>query len=178
MPYTPTEAAKIIGAAPASVRNWCSNPLFQPFLSAGATPPPRQPRLLTADDLRVLHFIAAQPPGTKLEHIAERLHSGELSDADWSPPDASAPEQATAESTTLQLLPQMFASLQAQVSDKDAQLRELTAQLLEIRQEIGTLLGQMQSKDDELQHLRALLEDKLNERERNLWQRLFGRKGP
>lgn len=126
--YTPATAAKLVGVSPSSLRNYCNNPLFAPFFSAGATPPRGQARQLCDTDLRTLRFIATQTTaGVQLATVAERLEAGELETFEWFSPGQEPAPQELQSSATLALA----TALTTQLERARTHENELLERLLE-----------------------------------------------
>lgn len=85
MSYCPTEAARIAGISPSSVKNYVTR--HGDYFSPGARPAPGQPRSFSPEDVRVLAYIAALTrQAVTHADIAARLAAGELADFTWSAP--------------------------------------------------------------------------------------------
>lgn len=179
MTYKPADAARLVGCSVASVRAYPSK--FAQFFSPGANPARGEERRYTDSDLRVLRFIAqATAQGETLAQVDARLQAGELAAFDWSPgedqPPAPAQGEAAGPSAALATIPQVLAQLFSQLDDArrqdqvDARRREdeLTRQLLDARERIGRLEGE----------LAALREKQAGEGvtpRPSFWDRLLGR---
>lgn len=152
--YKPMDAARLVGCSVASVRAYPSK--FPQFFSPGASPARGTERRYTDSDLRVLRFIAqTTAQGETLAQVDARLQAGELAAFDWSPSEDQTPATAQGETagtsaalaTIPQVLAQFFAQLEgARRQDQvDARRREdeLTRQLLDARERIGRLEGEL-----------------------------------
>jgi len=180
MAYKSTEAARLVGCSPASVRAYPSK--FPQFFSPSAVPARGTERRFTDSDLRVLRFIAvATAQGETLAEVGARLEAGEVTAFDWSPgedqpPAAPSQGETAGASTALASIPQVLAQLFQQLDTArrqdqvDARRREdeLTRQLLDARERIGRLEG-------EIAALKAKETDEGVTPPPSFWDRLFGR---
>lgn len=150
--HTPSQAAKIAGCSVASIRNYCAR--FGSYFSPHAMPAPGGVRKFTADDLRLIHYVATSTAaGATLDAVDRALSEGALSDDLWQPPgsgsDAGQPE------------PDHGAALAVLASTLATQLESLRADLEAARQ-----------RESDLQRLVGQLEGKL-EAGRPWWVRMF-----
>lgn len=172
MEYTPGAAARAVGISVASVRGYSAR--FSAFLSPGANPGPGRPRSLTDNDLRIMRFVAHfTAQGESWDDVQARLTRGELATFDWTPETPA--EQAQAPEVTA-LAPVLGSFLQRLEDERRRDLDaararedELTAQLLDARERIGRLQGELdalkaQTKTGEVVSPRP-----------SFWQRLRGR---
>ena len=89
------KVADKLGVVPNTVRNWIDE--YHQFLSSSAHPPKGRTRVLTAQDVRILHYIAAaRDIGQPLETITAKLQA--MQDDNWQdlpavPHDWSDPEE-------------------------------------------------------------------------------------
>jgi len=180
MTYKPTEAARLVECSVASVRAYPSK--FPQFFSPSAVPARGTERRFTDSDLRVLRFIAvATAQGETLAEVGARLEAGEVTAFDWSPgedqpPAAPSQGETAGASTALASIPQVLAQLFQQLDTArrqdqvDARRREdeLTRQLLDARERIGRLEG-------EIAALKAKETDEGVTPPPSFWDRLFGR---
>lgn len=96
--YSTPQAAKLLNASEPTIRNYCLDERFSPYLSAGANPAKGSPRSLTAEDLTILAFIRERTSaGDTYEQVAERLaekiSAGELAPFEFPEEERSqAPE--------------------------------------------------------------------------------------
>lgn len=175
--YTPAQAAKVLQMAASSIRNHCSNSLFQPFFSASATPPAGQARQLTDQDLRVLRFIGqATNSGATLQAVADRLAAGELQAFDWQP---AAEEEPAAPASAALVLAQALRSELEQYRQVEM---ERNAAMIEAARELARAQATIDALTAEVARLEALLADKAElarlraelERRQGFFARLFG----
>lgn len=184
--YTPAQAAKILQIASSSIRNYTRDERFRAHFSPTATPTAGTGRQLTANDLRLLRFIAdATAAGQTLQTVAERLQAGELDAFTWSPPGAEhEPEAGEAEQPAALVL--AVQSMAAQLDEYQHTQAELNAALIESARALARAESRLQTQAEEIERLTALLSDR-EELERlrrqlaekpagGLLARLFGRK--
>lgn len=175
MEYTAGAAARVVGISVASVRGYSAR--FAQFLSPGASPGPGKPRVLTDDDLRVMRFIFYYTgQGESWDNVAARLARGEVATFDWVPPASALSDQAQAQETALTAVPALLGSFLQRLEDERrqdldaarAREDELTRQLLDARERIGRLEG-------ELSAVRAQTQTGEVSPRPSFWQRLRGR---
>ena len=175
MEYTAGEAARVVGISVASVRGYSAR--FAQFLSPTASPGPGKHRVLTDDDLRVMRFVfhfTAQ--GESWDNVAARLARGEVATFDWVPPAPALSDQAQAQETALAAVPALLGSFLQRLEDERrhdldaarAREDELTRQLLDARERIGRLEG-------ELAAVRTQTKTGEVSPRLSFWQRLRGR---
>ena len=175
MEYTAGAAARVVGISVASVRGYSAR--FTEFLSPGASPGPGKPRILTDEDLRVFRFIYYYTgQGESWDNVAARLARGEVATFDWTPPAPALSDQAQAQETALAAVPAMLGSFLQRLEDERrhdldaarAREDELTRQLLDAREKIGRLEG-------ELSAVRTQTKTGEVSPRLSFWQRLRGR---
>ncbi len=170
--YSPSEAAKLAGISASSARGYVKR--YTDYFSSEATPPKGQPRAFTVEDVRLLRFISqATRDGATHNEVAQRLVAGELDAFDWWPEleEGEGQEQQTTALTTmhqLQLVARLFDRQvdEYRLRDEEGRQREqdLTRQLLDARQQIGKLEGQLEEMNRQ--------EDE-NDNYQPWWRRLF-----
>lgn len=173
MEYTAGAAARAVGISVASVRGYSAR--FAQFLSPTASPGPGKPRVLTEDDLRVMRFVIHYTgQGESWDDVAARLARGEVATFDWVPP-APAPSEQAQESMAL-AVPQVLGAFLQRLEDERrrdldaarAREDELTRQLLDARERIGRLEGELAAVRTQTQT--GEVSPRLS-----FWQRLRGR---
>lgn len=172
MEYSAGAAARVVGISVASVRGYSAR--FAQFLSPGASPGPGKPRVLTETDLRIMRFVAHYTAqGETWEAVSVRLERGEVATFDWAP--MPAPSEQTPE-TALAVLPAVLGEIMQRLEDERrhdldaarAREDELTRQLLDAREKIGRLEG-------ELSAVRTQTKTGEVSPRLSFWQRLRGR---
>lgn len=77
--FSVTQAAKLIGKAPNTLRTWTRPDYFGPYLSPFANPEPGEERRYTEDDIRVLRTaVVLQKRGSQIAEIIPRIAAGEI----------------------------------------------------------------------------------------------------
>ena len=101
--YSSGQACKLAGISDGSLRNYCQRGRFGAhyarFFSAGAAPPPGQPRQFTGQDVALLRYIKSRTAnGAPHATVAAELAAGALASFEWQPPEESAAQAREARS--------------------------------------------------------------------------------
>jgi DNA-binding transcriptional MerR regulator len=188
--YSASQAAKAAGISHGSLRNYCQGgrfgSLYGPYFSAGAAPPPGQPRLFTAGDVALLRFIRSKTAqGVSHEAIAAELAAMREAGEDapdgtagmvegWQPPEESAAQvrearrvaadgqeeaaQQTAALVAVQAVADRLASVMtAQLEQAQAVNAGLAAQVLDAEKRAAAADREAELLRAQLQELRAEL---------------------
>jgi DNA-binding transcriptional MerR regulator len=168
-PFTTTQAASQLQTTASTIRNYCRDKRFTPYLSAGATPQAGQTRRLSDSDLQAIRFIRSQEAaGAPLDEIAQRLAAGEHKDVAYTPEQPQ--EEAQPANTALVLASAMGAQLEEYRTMQAELVRELIdgvralagaeSRLLTKEEQVESLEAHIASLEEQVQRLTALLSDK------------------
>lgn len=97
--YSPAQAARATGTSTSAVRLYLSDPRYEPWFSDSTRPGKGDPKVLTADDVRLVAFIRQQTQaGATHDDVVGALLAGELETWVWLPDGEE--EEPTTEITT------------------------------------------------------------------------------
>ncbi len=169
--FSVTQAAKLIGKAPNTLRTWTRPDYFGPYLSPFANPEPGEERRYTEDDIRVLRTaVVLQKRGLQIADIIPRLAGGEILEEIPGESSFEPPEKVT-ESPGRELVPpSLTQQMELFLRPYESQIERLSA---ELERERGELERERESRitaERELARLSATLE----ERSKPWYRRLFG----
>ena len=178
--YQPAQVVKMTGVSLAGIRNYCTR--YGAFLSPGATPPKGQPRLFTAQDVRLIAFIRDRTAGgLNHDQIDQALQGGELEEfTDWQigelegeeQPQETAGEAAPGAGGGELVASTQLAALEAVLNDYRRREDTLQARIDQAREREERLQGQLQQLQRELGEAQGELK---NLKGRRWWERLFTR---
>ena len=177
--FSVTQAGKMIGKAPNTLRTWSRSDYFGPYLSEYANPEPGAERRYTEDDLRILRTaVILQRKGVKISEIIPRIASGEILEELPGEETIGAQEEKKGESSErggensgrelakLSLTSQFELFLRPY----ESQISRLSADLDRERAELEKEREARIAAEKELSRLSA----KLEERDKPWYKRLFG----
>lgn len=171
--YPVTQAGRLIGKAPNTVRTWSGEDLFGPYLSPYANPEPGAERRYTEWDIRILRTASIlQKRGMKIREIIPRIASGEIIE------ELDIPEEEpleTAESpregsTKLPAPLSLSGQIELFIRPYESQISRLSEELEREREELDKEREARRAAELELSRLSA----KLEERSLPWYKRLFG----
>ena len=146
--FTTTQAASQLQATPSTIRNYCRDPRFKPYLSASATPPAGQTRRLSDADLQAIAFIRQQEAaGAPLDEIAQRLATGEHKDVAYTPEQPQDAQQSRA------LV--LAGAISAELERYHTMQNGLTAALFEAGRNLARAEARNAALEEELAYLRT-----------------------
>ena len=170
--YTPAQVVKMTGLSLAAIRNYCDR--YAEWFSAGAVPPKGQPRVFTARDVDLVHFIrsrTSQPAPLSHAAVEQALRDGDFETFVASHPagagqaahvEAPVEGAAAADDTmsrdivqiqALQIMLRDYTQREAllqQRADQAAQAaaareRELQTEIAELQRSLGRVEGELQA---------------------------------
>jgi DNA-binding transcriptional MerR regulator len=126
MLYRAAQAASLAGVSMAELRDFTA--IYAPFFSEQATPPPGETRLFTAEDVRLLAFLAdVTQRGATVEEVVRQLAGGALAEFPWWAPaddsDGADGASALAPVPQLQVIAQAFWMQAEESRRRESELR-------------------------------------------------------
>jgi DNA-binding transcriptional MerR regulator len=169
--FSVTQAGKMIGKAPNTLRTWSRPDYFGPYLSEYANPGPGAERRYTEDDLRILRTaVILQRRGLQISDIIPRIASGEILE-ELPGEETIGAQEGREESPGRALAPLSLSSqLELFLRPYETQISRLTADLDREREELERERAARIEAEKELSRLSA----KLEERDKPWYKRLFG----
>lgn len=169
--FSVTQAAKLIGKAPNTLRTWTRADYFGPYLSPLANPEPGEERRYTEEDVRVLRTaVILQNRGLQIADIIPRIAGGEILE-ELPGEEPPKPTERAKESPGRELVPpSLLQQMDLFLRPYENQIERLSA---ELERERGELERERESRitaERELARLSATLE----ERSKPWYRRLFG----
>lgn len=170
--FSVTQAGKLIGKAPNTLRTWSSSDYFGPYLSAYANPEPGDERRYTEDDLRILRTaVILQRKGVKISEIIPRIASGEILEELPGEETIETQEERGGERSGRELAKLSLTSqFELFLRPYESQISRLSADLDRERAELEKEREARIAAEKELSRLSA----KLEERDKPWYKRLFG----
>ena len=169
--FSVTQAAKLIGKAPNTLRTWTRAEFFGPYLSPLANPEPGEERRYTEGDIRILRTaVILQKRGAQIADIIPRIAGGEILE-ELPGEEPFEPPERERESPGRELVPpSLTQQMELFLKPYESQIDRLSA---ELERERGELERERESRitaERELARLSATLE----ERSKPWYRRLFG----
>lgn len=170
--FSVTQAGKLIGKAPNTLRTWSRSDYFGPYLSSYANPEPGAERRYTEDDLRILRTaVILQKRGLQISDIIPRIASGEILEELPGEETIGTQEERGGESSGRELAPLSLTSqLELFLRPYESQISRLSDDLDRERAELEKEREARIAAEKELSRLSA----KLEERDKPWYKRLFG----
>ncbi len=169
--FSVTQAAKLLGKAPNTLRTWSKVDYFGPYLSSYANPEPGGERRYTEDDIRVLRTaVILQKRGLQIADIIPRIAGGELLE-ELPGEEPFKPIERERESPGRELVPpSLMQQMELFLRPYESQIERLSAELERGRGELEQERESRIAAELELARLAA----KLEERSKPWYKRLFG----
>lgn len=169
--FSVTQAAKLLGKAPNTLRTWSGVNYFGPHLSSYANPEPGGERRYTEDDIRVLRTaVILQRRGLQIADIIPRIAGGELLE-ELPGEETFKPIERESESPGRELAPvSLMQQMELFLKPYESQISRLSADLERERDELERERESRIAAELELARLAA----KLEERSKPWYKRLFG----
>jgi len=157
--FSVTQAGKIIGKAPNTLRTWSRSDYFGPYLSEYANPGPGAERRYTEDDLRILRTaVILQRRGLQISDIIPRIASGEILE-ELPGEDTIGLQEGRGEPSGRELAPlSLTAQLELFLRPYESQITRLTTDLEKGRGELEQERAARIEAEKELSRLSAKLE--------------------
>ena len=165
--YRAAQAASLASVSMAELRDFTAT--YAPFFSETATPPPGETRLFTAEDVRLLAFLAdVTQRGETVDEVVRRLAGGALAEFPWWVPadegDSAGGASALASVPQLQVIAQVFWQ----------QAEESRRRERELRQRLEAAERRIEELEREVAALRCEAEQKRASGWHGVWERVRG----
>ncbi len=151
--YRAAQAASLAGVSMAELRDFTAT--YAPFFSEQATPPPGETRLFTAEDVRLLAFLAdVTQRGETVDEVVRRLASGALAEFPWWTPadegNGAGGASALAPVPQLQVIAQAFWQQAEESRRRERELRQrleaAERRIEDLEQAVAALRGEAEQK--------------------------------
>jgi len=169
--FSVTQASKLVGKAPNTLRTWTRADYFGPYLSSHANPEPGGERRYTEEDIRILRTVVIlQKRGLQIADIVPRIAGGELLE-ELPGEETFEPPQRERETPGRELVPpSLIQQMELFLRPYESQITRLSADLERGREELERERESRITAERELARLAA----KLEERSKPWYKRLFG----